>query len=91
MEARGRQVFDPEQKIYDERKRRVTDLKECNRVTLPRPLGVQRKAQIETRREIHRKIFLQYKKEKSTEEGEQVQNLREAASGAVPSLCSYKS
>ena len=37
-EARGRQVFDPVLKKYDERRRRVTDLKECNRITLPKPL-----------------------------------------------------
>ena len=28
-EARTRQIFDPGSKIYDDRKRRVTDLKEC--------------------------------------------------------------
>ena len=39
LEARFRQTYDPEQKVYDGRKRRVTDLKENNRVTLPKPLG----------------------------------------------------
>ena len=37
MEARTRQVFDSESGTYDEMKCRVTDLKECNRVTLPKP------------------------------------------------------
>ena len=33
LEANGRQVFDPETLMYDERKRRVTNLQECSRVT----------------------------------------------------------
>ena len=37
IEAKTRQTFDPEARTYDDRKRRVTDLKECSRVTLPRP------------------------------------------------------
>ena len=31
-EARCRQVFDPVERVFDDRKRRVTDLDECNRV-----------------------------------------------------------
>ena len=49
-EARTRQVFDPIQKIYNEQKRRVTDLPECGRVTLPKPLPVSEEALIELRR-----------------------------------------
>ena len=48
--AKGRQVYDPITEIYDEGKRRVTDLAECTRVTLPKPISVEREAQIETRR-----------------------------------------
>ena len=44
IEARSRQVFNPVDKEYDERKRRVTDLKECNRVTLPKPLPASEEA-----------------------------------------------
>ena len=39
-EAKKRQTFDPINKVYDDRKRRVTDLQECSRVTLPKPLLV---------------------------------------------------
>ena len=46
-EARTRQIYDPVENTYDDRKRRVTDLPECNRVTLPKPLRVQREAEIE--------------------------------------------
>ena len=37
-EARTRQIYDPGKKIFDDRNRRVTDLKECFRITLPKPL-----------------------------------------------------
>ena len=40
-EARTRQIYDPSKKEYDDRNRRVTDLKECSRVTLPKPLDVK--------------------------------------------------
>ena len=33
LEARKRQIFDPETRTYDDRNRRVTDLQECSRVT----------------------------------------------------------
>ena len=36
QDARSRMTFDPINKIYDDRQRRVTDLDECSRVTLPR-------------------------------------------------------
>ena len=42
-EAESRQAYDPCEKSYDSRKRRVTDLKECARVTLPKPLGPKKK------------------------------------------------
>ena len=49
-EARCRQVFDPVEGVFDDRKRRVTDLDECNRVTLPKPLPVNEEALLELRR-----------------------------------------
>ena len=59
--ARTRQVYDPIENSYDERKRRATDLVECNRVVLPKPLSVTREAEIETRRKIHDKIYQKYR------------------------------
>ena len=47
LEAKSRQVFDSIRKIFDDRKRRVTDLKECARVTLPKALETQDEALIE--------------------------------------------
>ena len=53
QEARTRMTFDPINKIFDDRKRRVTDLDECNRVTLPRPLPTNEETLIGMRRSIH--------------------------------------
>ena len=43
--------------MFDDRKRRVTDLKECNRVTLPKPMKEIDEALIEIRRDAIGKIF----------------------------------
>ena len=73
--ARSRQIFDPEKRIFDDRNRRATDLAECSRVTLPRPLNIIREAQIETRRELYNKIFQKYRKENCSSKGEQESGL----------------
>ena len=75
-DAKSRQIYDPINKIYDDRKRRVTDLVECNRVTLPRPLNIIREAQIESRREIYNKIYQRYRREACNHKGEQESGLR---------------
>ena len=49
LEAKSRQIFDSIEKRYDDRNRRATDLVECSRVTLPKPLNITREAQIEMR------------------------------------------
>ena len=61
----SRQVYDPVEKIYDDRKRRVTDLKECSRVTLPRPLKPAEEANIEIRSNAQKKIYDDYRKNNS--------------------------
>ena len=43
-------IYNPKDKEYDSRKRRVTDLKEWARVTLPKPLGVDEESKIDLRR-----------------------------------------
>ena len=52
MDAECRQIFDPVEKVFDNRKRRVTDLKECSRVTLPKPMKEKDEALIEIRRDV---------------------------------------
>ena len=76
-ESRTRRTFDPISRVYDARKRRVTDLKECARVTLPKPLTVTEEAKIELRREIYRKKYSEHKEVK-TKNGEQISNLTPA-------------
>ena len=53
QDAKSRLTFDPVDKIYDDRKRWVTDLKECSRVTLP----TKDETLVEMRRDIHTRIF----------------------------------
>ena len=47
--------------MYDDRKRRTTDLKECSRVTLPKPLKEKDEALIEIRRDVIGKIFTDHR------------------------------
>ena len=73
--ARTRQVYNPIEKIYDERRRRVTDLAECSRVILPKPLSVTREAEIESRRNRHDRIYQKYREEYCNARGEQENNI----------------
>ena len=75
QEAMSRLTFDPVEKVFDDRKLRVTDLKECSRVTLPKPLPNKEETMIEMRREIHTNIYNTYRKERCNQEGEQKPNL----------------
>ena len=40
QDARSRMIYDPETLTYNDHNRRVTDLQECSRVTLPKPLSI---------------------------------------------------
>ena len=55
--AKSRQYFDPEIKLFDYRKKRVTDIKRHSRVILPKPASPIDEAKIELRREIHKGVF----------------------------------
>ena len=61
LDAQCRQIFDPVEKTFDDRKRRVTDLKECSRVTLPKPLKEKDEALIEIRRGVMGQIYQNYR------------------------------
>ena len=74
-QARARQVYNCEDKTYDERKQRVTDLKECTRIFLPKPLQVNKEAQLETRRELHQRVSEKYRREQCDDKGAQENNL----------------
>ena len=74
-EARTRQIFNPEDKIFDGRKRRVTDLKECSRVFLPRPLDAQEESKLEARKQAQTEIYEKYRKEFTNKNNKQESNL----------------
>ena len=56
-DARARFTFDPLNKVFDDRKRRVTYLQECSRVTLAKPLPTEHETQ-----GMHTRIYNQYRK-----------------------------
>ena len=64
LEAKTREIFDPIAKVYDDRKRRVTDLKECSRITLPKPLPPAQEAALEIRRNSQQKIYEKYREKR---------------------------
>ena len=77
QEAMTRQIYDTKARRFDDRKRRATDLKECARVTLPRPLDTKHEALIEMRRGTNDKIYNEYRKEACNKKGEGRGNLTE--------------
>ena len=85
IDAKSRQVYNPSDQIYDSRRRRVTDLKECSRITLPKPLHTDEEATLEVRRKSQQEIFSEYVK-KYTKNGEQESNLSEKEQAGLKSL-----
>ena len=85
-EARGRQVFNPVDKKYDSRKRRVTDLRECTRITLPKPLSAEEEALLESRRSSQQEIFKEYIAKNTDKNGVQKSNLTREESQGLKSL-----
>ena len=75
LEAETRQIYDPKRRIYDDRKRRVTDLKECAKVTLPKPMDIKNEAMMEMRRGTNKKIYEEYTEEVCNKKGEVKGNL----------------
>ena len=74
-EARTRQVYDCVGRVYDERKQRVTDLKECAKIFLPKPLEVSKEAHLEMRREVHARVSEEHRGERCDGRGRQEMNL----------------
>ena len=57
QEAMTRTIFDTKARRYDDRKRRVTDLKDCARITLSRPLDIKHESLKEMRRGTNERIY----------------------------------
>ena len=68
--AQARQPYDPVGGTYGDWKRRVTDLKECAKVTLPKPLPPAYEAAIEMRRCAQEKIYEKYRDRNCNKNGE---------------------
>ena len=75
FEARIRQVFDPETKEYDSRRKRATDMAECNRVTLPKPLSAEDEAKLDLRRTTQAQIFKDWLDKNTDKNNDQKSNL----------------
>ena len=86
VEARSRQIYDPKTRTYDDQRRRVTDLKECSRVTLPKPLDINNEALIEMRRSTNDKIYEEHREKECNKKGEVEGNLSEDEKEGLRSL-----
>ena len=73
--AQARMIYDPCNKVFDVRRRRVTDLKECSRITLPKPLDAEDESKIEVRKRTQKEIFEKFRVENTNKKGEQKSNL----------------
>ena len=73
-DAKSRVIFDPERKIFDYTKRRVTDLKENSKITLPKSGEAKQEAEIEMIRKIIIEEFNRYRKKLEEEKKKAVVN-----------------
>ena len=67
-EAKTRSIFDPVGKVVNMNHRRVTDIKENTRVTLPKALNPSYEVKIEVRAGAYQNVFDEYRKEKCSDE-----------------------
>ena len=86
IEAKSRQFFDPEEKIFNYGKKRATDLKENSRVTLPKPCNTEDEAGIEIRRKSMKTTLKNFKMEHCNSKNEQKPNLSKEERDGLKSL-----
>ena len=86
LEAETRQVYNPKERVFDDRKRRATDLKECARITLPKPLDTKQESAIEMGRGTSEQIYNTYRQEECNKKGEVKGNLTEEEKEGLRSL-----
>ena len=77
LDAQSRQIYDPKTRTFNGGKRRATDLKECARITLHKPVETKHEAMIETRRNMTEKTYNEYRSEECNKKGEVRGNLTE--------------
>ena len=71
----SREVYNPVNRTFNMRKRRVTDLDQNTYVIFPAPQSVEYEAMLEIRRQTQAKVFLEYVKENCDRKGRQKSNL----------------
>ena len=75
MEAKSRQMYDPEENNFDMGRLKATDVKHNTRITLPQPGSPLVEAMIAVREEAVRRIRSKYKEEFTSKDGQQKSNL----------------
>ena len=86
MESRNRMIYDPTSKSFDNRKMRVTDLNQCTRVTLPKPLNPEEESRLEVRKRTMKDTFEKFRRENTNKKGEQKTNLSPEEKSGLLSL-----
>ena len=86
IDAQTRQIYDPIERRFNDQKRRVTDLSECSRVTLPKPLSTQQESMLEMRRGENEKTYDGYRKEYCNKKGDVPGNLSDREKDGLKSL-----
>ena len=85
-EARTRQIYDARERRFNDQKRRVTDLSECARVTLPKPMGIKNESLMEMRRGTNETIYNKFREEVCNKKGDVKGNLTEEEKDGLKSL-----
>ena len=84
--AKNRMIYDPKTKTFDNRKRRVTDLQQCARITLPKPLTPEEESKLEVRKRIQKETYEKYRVKNTNKKGEQKNNLTKNEESGLKSL-----
>ena len=74
-EAYNRMIYNPKERVFDNRRRRVTDLKQCSRITLPKPLSTDEESRLEVRKRTNKELYEKYRTKNTNSKGEQRTNL----------------
>ena len=75
IEAEGRRIYDPINKIFDHGNKRCTDMVENKKVNLPKPVDCFSESSMKMLYDKIMKTFYEYRAKKCTENGDQTPNL----------------
>ena len=86
LEAKRRQFYDPEERIFNYNKKRVTDIRENARVTLPKAVKEIQEAGIEIRRQNIKRLVQEYRESTSNGKSASKSNLTNNEKAGLKSL-----